>query len=71
MKRLAILTRKIRYFAADLKATMAATNIVSVDVACHRAATSADFPLVVEKLTAIIGRKLTCYIACIKRRARY
>jgi hypothetical protein len=36
------------------------------DLASHRVATSADFPSIVEKLVAIIGRKLTSYVAGIK-----
>jgi hypothetical protein len=36
------------------------------DLASHRIATSADFPSIVEKLVAIIGRKLTSYVAGIK-----
>jgi hypothetical protein len=55
MKAFAILSREIRDFLAVFKAILAATSIVSVDVASHRAATSADFAVVVERLTAIIA----------------
>lgn len=36
------------------------------DLASHRVAASAAFPSIVEKLVAIIGRKLTSYVAGIK-----
>jgi len=36
------------------------------DLAAHRRATTAEFPEIVEELVAIIGRKLTAYIASIK-----
>lgn len=43
-----------------------AATIPRPDVEAHRKATQADFPAVVESLVALIGRKLTAYIASIK-----
>jgi hypothetical protein len=46
--------------------TLAGAKPRHPDLDAHRKATSSEFPIVVEALVAIIGRKLTAYIAGVK-----